>query len=315
MSISDLKRTVPEGFDTPISSPRTPEQNRQWQEANRAWWENNPMRYDFSESIQAQEFSPEFYRKVDARFFSDVETFMPWRRVPFDSLIDFDSLHDKDVLEIGVGNGSHAQLISSYARSYTGIDLTEYAVKSTTNRLQLFEPPRQNAVITRMDAEQMDFADGSFDFVWSWGVIHHSANTRKILEEIHRVLRPGGVATTMVYYRNYWNYYIVSGFFGGIFQGTLLKRGSLHQTRQKFIDGAIARYYTIPEWRSLVSDLFSVEEERIYGSKSELLPLPSGKLKTTLQSIIPNSLGRLLTNRCRMGMFLVSRLKKPQTEE
>ena len=156
----------------------------------------------------------------------------------------------------------------------------------------------------------MDFAADSFDFIWSWGVIHHSANTRKIVEEIRRVLRPGGTATVMVYYRNFWNYYIFAGLFAGVIQGTLWKTKSLHQTRQTFIDGAIARYYTIPEWRSLVSDLFSVEDVKICGSKSELLPLPSGNFKTTLQSIIPNSLGRLFTNQFRMGMFLISKLEK-----
>jgi hypothetical protein len=34
-------------------------------------------------------------------------------------------------------------------------------------------------------------------------------------------------------------------------------------------------------------------------------------VKSVLKSIIPNKVGRLLTNRCRMGMFLVSTLRKP----
>src|SRR2546430_4072998 len=32
----------------------------------------------------------------------------------------------------------------------------------------------------------------SFDFVWSWGVVHHSEHTDRVLAEIARVLRPGG---------------------------------------------------------------------------------------------------------------------------
>jgi len=89
----------------------------------------------------------------------------------------------------------------------------------------------------------------------------------------------------------------------------LLRTRSLHQTRQQFIDGAIARYYTIPEWKDLVSDLFIVEEISICGSKSELITLPAGRVKAFVKSVIPNGVGRLLTNRCRMGMFLVSRLR------
>jgi SAM-dependent methyltransferase len=166
----------------------------------------------------------------------------------------------------------------------------------------------------QMDAESMNFPDCSFDLVWSWGVIHHSANTRTILEEIHRVLRPGGVAITMVYHRSFWNYYILAGLIAGFAKGTLLKTLSFHRARQKMIDGAIARYYSIGEWQALTSDLFSVEQLKIYGSKAELIPLPNGKLKATLKSIMPNGFCRFLTNRCRMGMFLVSTLKKPVTE-
>lgn len=310
MPVSDLKSIVPKGFDNPIALPQTPEQGREWQEANRLWWESHPMRYDFTDQLEAKEFSKEFYHEIDRRFFADVKTFMPWSAVPFDPLIDFASLPDRDVLEIGVGNGSHAQLISAAARSYTGIDLTEYSVRSTTERLRHFGLDSPNVKILRMDAEQMDFPDNSFDLVWSWGVIHHSANTRTILEEIHRVLKPGGIAFTMVYHRSIWNYYIFSGLFSGIFHGTLLRTLSLHQTRQRFIDGAIARYYSISEWKALVSDLFSVAEIRIYGSKAELIPLPNGKAKALVKTLIPDGVARLLTNRCKFGMFLVSTLKK-----
>jgi len=165
-----------------------------------------------------------------------------------------------------------------------------------------------------MDAEKLEFEDNSFDFVWSWGVIHHSSNTRDVLKEIHRVLRPGGRATTMVYHRNFWNYYIYAGFFGGIVKRHLFRSGgSLHSVRQTEIDGALARFYTVREWKDLVSEFFTVEDTRIFGSKSELVPLPGGKLKTGVLNAIPDSVGRLFTNTCRMGTFLVSTLKKQDT--
>jgi ubiquinone/menaquinone biosynthesis C-methylase UbiE len=59
-----------------------------------------------------------------------------------------------------------------------------------------------------MDAEHLAFPDASFDFVWSWGVIHHSSNTWQIVGEIQRVLKPGGTAVIMVYHRGWWNYYV-----------------------------------------------------------------------------------------------------------
>jgi 2-polyprenyl-3-methyl-5-hydroxy-6-metoxy-1,4-benzoquinol methylase len=88
------------------------------------------MRYDSNAPIPYAEFSQEFYVEIDRRFYNAVSLFAPWKNIPFDSFIDFPSLKTKDVLEIGCGNGSHAQLMATHAKSYTGIDLADYAVKS-----------------------------------------------------------------------------------------------------------------------------------------------------------------------------------------
>ena len=150
----------------------------------------------------------------------------------------------------------------------------------------------------------------SFDFIWTWGVIHLSSNTRKILEEIHRVLRPGGIAITMVYHRNLWNYYIANGLFRGILRGDFLRTKSLHKIVQWHSDGAVARYYTIREWKSLVSDIFLVKKVAICVSKKEIIPPISIGLKRIILSFIPDRLGRFFTNRIKMGLFLVSMLSK-----
>jgi len=301
------EKTVPNGFRHPTRLPDSPEQHAKWQEANRRWWQNHPMRYDWGDKISEDEFTKEFYLEVDSRFFNDVRVFMPWDKIPFDYLIDFDLLADKDVLEIGVGNGSHAQLLAQHARSFTGIDITEYAVKSTCMRMNCFNI---HANILQMNAESLEFADNSFDFIWSWGVIHHSANTQKILEEMHRVLRPGGKAITMVYYRNFWNYYIIGGFFRGILQGGFFRGKSIHEMVQMHTDGAIARYYTIPEWESLVSDIFLIDKNFVFGSKSHIVPLPPSRMKSFIMRLIPNSVSRFFTNRMKFGYFLVSGFKK-----
>jgi ubiquinone/menaquinone biosynthesis C-methylase UbiE len=301
------KDNLPSDFTSPTALPQTPEQASLWQEANRSWWDGHPMRYDWKEGITYAEFTKEFYTEIDKRFFSDAATYMPWQKYPFDLLIDFAALHDKDVLEIGVGNGSHAQLLAQQARSFTGIDITEYAVKSTSTRMRCFGLPGK---ILRMDAEGMEFDDNTFDFIWTWGVIHHSSNTRRVLQEMHRVLKPGGQAITMVYHRNFWIYYIMGGLFYGVLGGDLLRTRSLHKTVQRMSDGALARFYSVPDWVALVSEFFSVEEVLIFGSKSEIVPLPAGKIKTAVMSLIPNRLSRFMTNRGRLGSLLVSKLQK-----
>jgi ubiquinone/menaquinone biosynthesis C-methylase UbiE len=304
MPIFDQKAA---GFLTPTSLPATPVETERWQAANRAWWEKRPMRYDWNGEIEAPEFSAEYYRKIDERFMEALHHFLPWAETPFDDLVDFAALANQDVLEIGVGCGTHAQLLATHARSFVGIDLTDFAARCTSTRMKMFNV---DATIMRMDAEQMKFADNSFDFIWSWGVVHHSANSRKILEEMRRVLRPGGKAVTMVYHRNFWNYYVVSGLLRGVFGGEFLKTRSLNEILQKQTDGALARHYTENEWAALVSDLFDVSWSRIMGMKNEIVPLPAGSLKAAVERVIPDPISRALTNNAKMGTFLVTELVK-----
>jgi len=232
---------------------------------------------------------------------------MPWRKVPFDALIDFENLRTRNILEIGVGNGSHAQLLATYAGSYTGIDLTSYAAESTSKRLNI---NNLKADIMQMDAEKLSFPDETFDFIWTWGVIHHSSNTKQILKEMHRVLKPGGEAIVMVYNRGWWNYYICGGLIHGIIFGKYFKDGSLFKIMQGITDGALARYYTPTSWNMLVQDFFQVKYIIVKGSKSELFPIPGGRIKNTIMRIIPNAITRFLTNKCRMGSFLISKIEK-----
>jgi ubiquinone/menaquinone biosynthesis C-methylase UbiE len=303
----DTQQKLPSGFSSPTELPDSQKQG-EWQQHNRSWWESNPMRYDWGDRIPAAEFSREFYEEIDQRFFFDSSRYMPPKERPFDEIIPFENLAAKDVLEIGVGNGSHAQLIAPHCKTYTGIDLTEYAVKSTSKRFEVFG---LKGTIRQMDAEKLDFPDGSFDFIWTWGVIHHSANTGQILAEMNRVLRPGGKATIMVYHRSFLYHYIATGLFRGILQGGFFKGHTLHELEQLNTDGAIARFYTPGEWAELVrSRGFNVERTLIKGQKSEVFLLPASKFKDRLMALTPNAFSRFITNTCRQGSFLITTIHK-----
>jgi ubiquinone/menaquinone biosynthesis C-methylase UbiE len=235
---------------------------------------------------------------------------MPPRLTPFDALVPFERLPEWDVLEIGVGNGSHAQLLAPHCRSYTGIDLTKYAATSTRRRFDQFRVP---GAIVCMDAEQMAFAAERFDFIWTWGVVHHSADTGRVLAEMHRVLRPGGSAVVMVYHRSWWYQYVYAGLCRGVLMGGF-RRHSLHELLQLHTDGATARFYKPEEWRRLVeASGLVMDRYQIFGQKSEVLLLPPGPLKNFLTRAVPDAAARGLTSTLGQGVFLVSRLRKPAT--
>jgi SAM-dependent methyltransferase len=106
---------------------------------------------------------------------------------------------DKDVLEIGVGMGAdHVEWAKHAPRSLAGIDLTPRAVEHTLRRLSLYGFASNVRV---GDAEALPFADGSFDLVFSYGVLHHSPDTPRAIAEAARVLRPGGMARIMIYHK------------------------------------------------------------------------------------------------------------------
>ncbi|MBL0177283.1 MAG: class I SAM-dependent methyltransferase [Ignavibacteria bacterium] len=108
------------------------------------------------------------------------------------------------VLEIGVGAGSDFLRWVEAGADATGIDLTNAAIRITREHLAAEGVDTSGIDLRVADAETLPFADGSFDLVYSYGVLHHTADTDRALREARRVLRPGGQARLMLYHRPCW---------------------------------------------------------------------------------------------------------------
>lgn len=305
----DFWKHIPTTFDSPDQLPENEAEAADWQRANNAFWDENPMRYDWTDAIGFKDGEEGFFEEIDRRFFEEVHMVMPWKNLPFDNLIPFDELPNMRVLEIGVGMGSHAALIARHAQSFGGIDLTDYAVDMTTKRMEILGV-QEKSEIRRMDAEQISFPDASFDFVWSWGVIHHSSNTKNVLQEIHRVLKPAGRTVIMVYHKGWWNYYTVGVLIQGIVRGGFFKHGSLARIIQANTDGAIARYYTKDSFAAITGDKFALECVHVIGNKSDVLPMPGGRLKEAIKRFLPDALVRFMLSNLKMGTMIIFELKK-----
>ena len=99
----------------------------------------------------------------------------------------------EDVLDLGSGAGTDslvaAQMVGTEG-SVTGVDLTpEMIAKARASAARL---DAGNVEFVESEAEQLPFADGSFDVVVSNGVIDLIPDKDAVFAELFRVLRPGG---------------------------------------------------------------------------------------------------------------------------
>ena len=174
--------------------PKVIDPNADLKERVRAFWQAHPCGTKFS---NAEIGTREFFQRVEAHRYA-TEWHIP-------DAADFASAHGRRVLEIGCGLGTDGAQFAAAGADYTGVDLTEAAIDLARRRFQLFDLRGEFRVA---DAENLDFADGSFDLVYSHGVLHHTPDTARAVREIHRVLRPNGRAVVMLYHRDSYNYRI-----------------------------------------------------------------------------------------------------------
>ena len=166
------------------------------QASNQQWWTVNTMSYDWKEKISAERFSADWFNEVDRRFIFAHRLFAHDER-PFGRIIPFDAIRGRRVLEIGCGMGLHTEKLVRAGADVTTIDISQTSIDATARP----DGDRRGlkADVRRMDAEMLEFPDASFDFVWSWGVIHHSSMTGRIVRADHCVLKVGGESRVMVY--------------------------------------------------------------------------------------------------------------------
>jgi len=137
-------------------------------------------------------------------YFSDLQTqryrshrhLLPW----IDSMVS-----GRTVLEIGCGVGLDAFTMAKKGMQVTAVDLTTVGIETVKTR---FEAEGLDAEFKVADACELPFADDSFDYVYSFGVLHHVADTQKAIDEVYRVLKPGGEAKIMLYHRRSLNEWV-----------------------------------------------------------------------------------------------------------
>lgn len=271
------------------------------QKNNEQWWTKNTMSYDWKEVIGKQKGCIDWFDEVDRRFVLSSRLFAHDKR-PFDKLIPFDQLVGKRVLEIGCGMGLHTELMVCAGAEVIAIDISATSVEMTKKRLEL---KGLTAEVVKMDAEAMAFTDDQFDFIWSWGVIHHSSRTGRVVREMARVLKPEGEGRIMVYNLEGMPAYITIMLH---YSWRFWVGSSLDEILWKNTDGFMARYYSRDMLGDFLRTFFDKVEVSVLGQDADAVPLPRYLRRIILPIFSVKRLQELVRHR---GAFLFARFGCP----
>jgi len=151
-------------------------------------------------SRQADEFADR-YRGLDSSIYRSCFAYSRWR---LDALLDRYLPKDgegRQLLDVGCGTGHHMASLRKRGFKVAGVDGSEEMIAhARTNN--------PGAQIECSDVDQLPFADGSFDFALCVEVLRYLPDFTQCVNEIARVLKPGGTclitASPLLNLNGYW---------------------------------------------------------------------------------------------------------------
>eukprot|EP00668_Euglena_longa_P001476 GGOE01001753.1.p1 GENE.GGOE01001753.1~~GGOE01001753.1.p1 ORF type:complete len:480 (+),score=119.09 GGOE01001753.1:38-1441(+) len=174
-------------FDTPSRkyNPNDVNVGREYD----AWTEEGVLEYYWGEHIHLGYYSPELRRRGNYSNLEFIEA-----KVEFvNKMFDWSGAKGpRTILDVGCGIGGTSRQLAERlpAAQVTGITLSPKQVERGMELVK--ERGIKNCELKVMDALKMDFPDNSFDLVWGCESGEHMPDKKKYVEEMVRVLKPGG---------------------------------------------------------------------------------------------------------------------------
>jgi ubiquinone/menaquinone biosynthesis C-methylase UbiE len=203
------------------------EQLAQTVQSVRDYWDSHTLGFQYVTDHTIEPGTPEFFEHI--RPWMTPYKF-PWimERIDREAAL----LQDKHLLEIGCGMGYDSLEFLKRGVRVTATDLSPNAVEMARRHFEV-EGVRAESVRTA-NALDLPFADNTFDAVWSNGVLHHTGDTERAIQETRRVLKPGGRAIISHFYRRpSWMY--------------VLHRVGRENIEYKEVDPPVNEFYTEAE--------------------------------------------------------------------
>ncbi len=219
------------------------------------------------------------------------------------SFADFPSARGKRVLEIGVGMGADYLEWLKAGAIAIGVDLAARSLAQAQRRCE------QAGLVPDLqvgDAEHLPFADSTFDLVYSYGVMHHSPDTRQCLREARRVLKPGGQLKIMLYHHPSLTGLMLWLRFG------MLRSKSLRECVFEYLESPGTKSFTRPEVRAMLSGFEHVHMKQVFSPGDLLLHHPSTRFRGWFYRLLWALYPRKIVRACvaKYGLFLLVTAQK-----
>ena len=138
----------------------------------------------------------EYFDEVEARKYF-VEPHIPM-------FAEFHRWKSKRVLEIGCGIGTDTMNFARAGAEVTAVDLSEKSLEIARQRASVYG--LSNVRFYQGDAESLTsfLPAGTYDLIYSFGVVHHTPHPERVIEQLRLCSRPGTALKIMLYHRNSW---------------------------------------------------------------------------------------------------------------
>lgn len=135
-------------------------------------------------------------------FFDDLDEYRFDKLRYLPEVVDFGAFAGETLLEVGCGIGTDLVRFARGGARVTGVDLSQTAIDLAARNFELHGLAPVELRVA--NGEALPYQEASFDHVYAHGVIQYTADPAQMIRECHRVLKPGGSATFMVYNRISW---------------------------------------------------------------------------------------------------------------
>jgi len=194
------------------------------------------------------------------------------------SFTKFEQWNNKKVLEIGCGIGTAAINFAKHGATYHGLELSETSLNLTKKRFEVYD---QQGSFYLGNAEKLDKVVPSqvFDLIYSFGVIHHSPNPRKIIKQIAKYMDKTSVLKIMLYSKTSWKNFMIEA---GLDQPEAQFGCPIAQTYNENEIKILLKEFEIEEIRKDHIFQYNIEEYKKYNYVKEpwFASMPESMIKT-----------------------------------